>query len=169
MATEPHHATLTMPTANRARRLARYDAPAFARTMRGAVWTLVITVVGCRADPVDDSGIAATGARPAAASTDSVTARIVDPTAESRAELKATVEAALHGADVTLADDALVQSSLLNLGPRLVRDAQNNPIMGRDLGKPIQFELLRVGDACVLELRGTGERWTLSHTQCVAE
>jgi len=63
----------------------------------------------------------------------------------------------------------LVNSSLLVAGPKLVRDSQNNPIMGRDLGKPIQLELLGVGESCVLELRATGERWTLSHTQCVAE
>jgi hypothetical protein len=135
-----------------------------------AVWTLAIAVGGCRADSAAAPVVASTGGGTiAAAAADAVPARIVEPSAESRAELKATVDAALHGVDVTLADDALVHSSVLNIGPKLVRDAQNNPIMGRDLGRPIQFALLRVGDTCVLELRATGERWTLSHTTCVAE
>jgi len=120
--------------------------------------TIAVTTAGCRAP--DPSPPAQPREAPA---------RIAAPTAESRAALKAAVGAALNGADVTLADDAFVHSSLLVVGPKVVRDAQNNPIMGRDLGRPIQFELLRIGESCVLELRATGERWTLSHTQCVAE
>jgi len=116
-----------------------------------------LALAGCRSDPPPD------------AQTDERPARIVDPSPDSRAALKAAVGAALHGADVTLADDALVGSSLLDIAPKLARDAHGNPIMGRDLGRPIQFELLRIGNACVIELRATGERWTLSHTQCVAE
>jgi hypothetical protein len=155
VATEPDHAALTAPR--------RIRATARARCV--AAWVLALVVAGCRADSAD----APSAASQSGVSSDAVQARIVEPTAESRAELQATVAAALHGADVTLAADALVHSSLLIVGPKLVRDAQNNPIMGRELDKPTQFVLWRVGDTCELELRNTGEHWTLSHTQCVAE
>ena len=128
--------------------------------LRDLAAAIALACAGCRAaDPAPPDSIRPTEAP----------ARIVAPTAESRAALKAAVGIALNGVDVTLADDALMHSSVLVVGPKLVRDAQNNPIMGRDLGRPIQFELRRIGEACVLELRATGERWTLSHTQCVAE
>lgn len=108
---------------------------------------------GCKADP------------PAAAAP----ARIVEPTPESRAELKRVVSQALNGVDVTLADDALTHESLLNIDQKTYRDARGNPINGRQLGRPIQFVLLKEGEQCVLELRGSGQRWSLPATKCTAE
>ena len=96
-------------------------------------------------------------------------ARIVAPTAESRAELERVVATALRRADVTLADDALTGSSVLSVAPKPVRDAQNNQIMGRDLGTPAQFLLLKQDGKCVLELRGSDQRWVLTATTCVDE
>ena len=96
-------------------------------------------------------------------------ARIVDATSESRAELKLTVSRALNGADVALADDALTGSSVLIVEPKVYRDAQGNPINGRELRPPIQFELLKQGGQCVLELRSSGKRWPLPATTCVPE
>ena len=96
-------------------------------------------------------------------------ARIVDPDAASRAALHAAVVAALNGADVTLADDALTRSSRLIIEPVAYRDAQNNRIMGREVRPPAQFALSKRGEQCVLESTSTGQRWVLTATRCVAE
>ncbi len=96
-------------------------------------------------------------------------ARIVDPDAASRAALHAAVAAALNGADVTLADDALTGSSQLIIEPGVHRDAQNNRIMGREIRAPVQFVLLKHDGECVLESQATHQRWVLTATQCVAE
>ena len=96
-------------------------------------------------------------------------ARIIDPTSESRAELKRIVSRALNGLDVMLADDALTQSSLLIIEPKTYRDAQGNPINGRLLDVPVQFVLRKQGEHCVLESRSSGGRWELAETKCVTE
>ena len=96
-------------------------------------------------------------------------ARIVAPTAASRAELERVVSHALNGAAVTLAADALVYDSTLIIEPRAYRDAQNNRYMGRDPGAPTRFRLLRHGQRCVLERLGSDSRWPLLNTQCKAE
>jgi hypothetical protein len=108
------------------------------------------------------------GCRTDAAAAD-VPARIVDTTPESRAELKRVVSQALGGADVTLADDALMHDSMLNIDRKTYRDTRGNPIDGRELGMPIQFVLLKQGRRCVLELRSSGKRWNLPATKCAAE
>jgi hypothetical protein len=108
------------------------------------------------------------GCRTDAAAAD-VPARIVDATPESRAELKRVVSQALGGADVTLADDALMHDSMLNIDRKTYRDTRGNPIDGRELGMPIQFVLLKQGQRCVLELRSSGKRWNLPATKCAAE
>lgn len=79
------------------------------------------------------------------------------------------VAAALHGADVALADDALTKSSLLIIEPTVHRDVQNNRIMGREVRAPVQFVLLKHGDGCVLEASATHERWVLAATRCTPE
>ena len=96
-------------------------------------------------------------------------ARIVAPTATSRAELERVVSAALGGVAVQLADDALVHESRLIIEPRAYRDAQNNRIMGRDPGTPTRFRLLKRGEQCILERLDTQLRWTLADTRCVAD
>ena len=110
-------------------------------------------LMACKADPLPQDRLA----------------RIVAPTAQSRAELARVVAAALNRADVTLADDALTASSVLNIVPKPRHDAQNNQIMGRDVGVPTQFVLHQLGSDCVLELRSSGQRWVLAETTCVAE
>ncbi len=96
-------------------------------------------------------------------------ARIVAPTPASRAELERVVSAALDGVAVQLADDAFVDGSLLSVESRTYRDADGNRIMGRDLGKPTQFRLLKHGEQCVVERVGTERRLVLADTRCVAE
>jgi hypothetical protein len=93
-------------------------------------------------------------------------ARIVDPTPASRAALHAAVGAALGGADVTLAADALTQTSRLTIEHVVRRDDRGNPIMGRDLSQPIVFDLVRRGERCVLVRASDGARWPLTDTRC---
>ena len=96
-------------------------------------------------------------------------ARIVDPTDASRAALQKAVTAALHGVDVTLADDALTNSSLLTIEPKAHRDPEGNKAMGRDLGTPVQFRLVKHGMQCFLVLQSSGAKWPLRDTTCTVE
>jgi heme A synthase len=91
---------------------------------------------------------------------------ITAPTPASRAELAHVVSAALHGAPVTLADDALTKESLLIIERARMRDASGVPIDGRVTEKPEQFELVKSGSQCVLIHRRTGARHALTHTTC---
>ena len=117
---------------------------------------ITVTLAALTACKVDSSG-------------DEHPARIVAPNPASRAELERVVSAALDGAAVLLADDALVHGSVLIIEPHAYRDAQNNRIMGRDPGVPTQFRLLKRGDQCILEFSDTHRRWVLSDTRCAVE
>jgi hypothetical protein len=98
-----------------------------------------------------------------------IPARIIEPTAESRAELLDVVSNALHNANLTLADDALTKSSLLVIERKRHRDLNNNPVMGRELGQPEQFRLLLSGDQCVLIHLNSANRSALKNARCIAE
>jgi hypothetical protein len=102
----------------------------------------------------------------AAANAD-VPALIVNPTAESRAALVQTVRAALNGARVTLADEALTRESTLVIERTVRRDAAGRRVQGRELGLPERFRLVKSGGSCVLVHERTGRRSVLDHTQCV--
>ena len=95
-------------------------------------------------------------------------ARIVNADADSRAALQAAVNEAL-GTEVLLADDALTGTSLLTI-ERWPTGTMDNPVPeGRRLDKPIQFELVRNGDDCVLVKKSDGARYPLRNTDCAAE
>ena len=91
---------------------------------------------------------------------------ITAPTPASREELARVVSAALHGAPVTLADDALTKENLLFIERARIRDANGVPIDGRAREQPEQFQLVKSGSQCVLIHRRTGERHALTHTTC---
>jgi hypothetical protein len=101
-----------------------------------------------------------------AASRSDEPAVISAPTPASREELARVVSAALHGAPVTLADDALTKESLLIIERARRRDADGVRIDGRVMEKPEQFELVKSASQCVLIHRRTGERHVLTHTTC---
>ena len=92
---------------------------------------------------------------------------IVSPSDASRTELARVVREALHGAPVTLADDALTNSNTLIIEHANPRDAQGLPLDGRSLYRPERFELFARKSRCVLVQSRTGRRWTLRHTACV--
>jgi hypothetical protein len=93
---------------------------------------------------------------------------IVSPSDASRRELARVVREALHGAPVTLADDALTTSNTLVIEHANPRDAQGLPLDGRSLYRPERFELFARKSRCMLVQSRTGRRWTLRHTACVA-
>jgi hypothetical protein len=91
---------------------------------------------------------------------------LTKPTAESRAELVRTLSGALHGAPVTIADDALTRDSTLIVERARPRTADGMPLNGRETGRPEHFRLVKEGSRCVLVHEGTGKRWTLKAATC---
>lgn len=95
-------------------------------------------------------------------------ARIVNPDAASRAALQNAVDTAF-GTNVTLADDALTNSSLLTI-ERNPRPTMENPHpQGRNMELPMQLRLYINGSDCILVDERNQRRFTLSDTSCVAE
>jgi hypothetical protein len=111
-------------------------------------------------------GVLAVAACPARPGPPDVPAVLVNPTAESRAELARVVSGALNGAPVTLADDALVHDDTLVIERAPHRDASGRPLDGRETGRPEHFRLVRNDTRCVLIQQRTGRRWTLASATC---
>jgi len=95
-----------------------------------------------------------------------VPARIVEPDAHSRGELKRVVSEALNGADVTLAADALTKSSVLAIERKPARDASGQLISGREYERPEIFRLVKRGAKCALLHERTNARYELTNVQC---
>ncbi|HNP34234.1 MAG TPA: hypothetical protein PKK10_00160 [Woeseiaceae bacterium] len=95
-------------------------------------------------------------------------ARIVDASDESRAALQQVVNEVLR-TEVLLADDALTNSSVLTIERNIPRRIDGQPAQGRNMDTPIQFRLVKNGDACVLIESRDGARHYLPHTKCAAE
>jgi hypothetical protein len=124
-------------------------------SLRGAATLACIAMLaaGCKLSPVPEE-------RPA---------RIVEPTPESRAELRRVVGDMLFGADVALSDDALTTSSVLIVERSRSRSLDAPPLSGRDLGQPERFQLVTTGRGCVLIHENDQARYELLETACVAE
>ena len=95
-------------------------------------------------------------------------ARITDPTNASRAALQQTVNAVLN-TNVTLADDALTDSSLLIVERAMPRSMDGSPAQGRTMEMPIQFRLVINGDDCILIDQRDESRHVLQDTSCIPE
>ncbi len=95
-----------------------------------------------------------------------VPAVITSPTPEGRAELARVVSQALHGAPLTLADDALTRESTLIIERARARGPDGTPLLGRDTGRPERFRLVRDGSRCVLVHEGSGRRFVLRSATC---
>jgi hypothetical protein len=91
---------------------------------------------------------------------------LTSPTPESRAELARIVGSALHGAPVTLADDALTRDGTLIVDRAVARTGDGVRLNGRETGRPEHFRLVRRGSRCVLVHERTGRRWTLEAATC---
>ena len=91
---------------------------------------------------------------------------LTNPTAKSRAELARKLSGALHGAPITIADDALTRASTLIIERAQPRTADGVPLSGRETGRPEHFRLVKKGSRCVLVHERTGRRWTLKTATC---
>lgn len=94
-------------------------------------------------------------------------ARLLEPSAIARAELRAVVAAAVGQADIRLAADALTESDLLVLegAARAVRPELRLPPEA-EVGA-VHFRLLIEGERCVLLQPDSDRRWTLQEARCV--
>ncbi len=93
---------------------------------------------------------------------------IVNPDATSRAALQATVNALLH-TEVVLADDALTDTSILNIERKIPQSIEGSPAQGRSMEMPIQFHLVANGAECILIDQRDTSRTVLPDTACSVE
>jgi len=95
-------------------------------------------------------------------------ARIINPDDASRAELQVVVNSAF-GTNVTLADNALTNSSLLTI-ERNPRSTMENPNpVGRNMEMPFQLRLYSNGTDCVLVDQRDQTQHVLANTECEIE
>ena len=122
--------------------------------MRSLLWLFVAAfgIAGCQTVAMGDD-------KPA---------RISNPTDDSRAALQQTVNEVLN-TNVTLADDALTDSSLLIVERVMPKSMEGSPAQGRTMEMPIQFRLVINGDDCILIDQRDESRHVLQDTSCVAE
>lgn len=98
-----------------------------------------------------------------------VPALLTNPGKVTRLEIEQSISAALDGADITIAADALTLSSVLTIEHGMNRSIDRPPELGRDLGRPEHFQLVIDGPQCVLVHRRTGLHWILKKSECIAE
>jgi hypothetical protein len=110
--------------------------------------------------------VLATGACAMSTEPTDTPAKIVAPTAQSRAELRDAVMTALDGMPVTLADDALTRESTLSIERQPARDSGGQRIDARETTRPELFRLVKHSEACVLIHDRTQSRTTLKATRC---
>lgn len=88
--------------------------------------------------------------------------------ADTRAALRAAVSEMLQGAQVTLAEDALLHESWLTVERVRPRNAEGQLLNGRILERPEQFQLIKAGGQCVLVQHSSGRRKVLASVACRA-
>lgn len=91
---------------------------------------------------------------------------LIAPTAAARAELHDIVSAALGNPALTLADNALIQESVLIVERVPRTDSSGVLLDGRERGRPERFVLVTQGSRCLLVHERTGQRRQLQHAQC---
>jgi hypothetical protein len=95
-------------------------------------------------------------------------ARMIDADDDSRAALGRGVDT-LMGTHVTLAPDALTDSSYLTI-ETMPKPSMENPVpLGRDLSGPIRIRLLTDGTDCILLDTRTDARLRVDGIRCAAE
>ncbi|WHI45671.1 hypothetical protein ACJJIW_10325 [Microbulbifer sp. JMSA004] len=84
-------------------------------------------------------------------------ALLLETSPEIQSKLQTAVSQALGGAKVTLGPKVFVDDTVLVL--------ENTPkqmaLIGRDMGRPIKFQLVGNGEKCWLTRLSTGESWEL--------
>jgi hypothetical protein len=92
---------------------------------------------------------------------------IAAPTVDAQAELTRVVTAALGGAPVTLAADALTRDPVLVLDHREPPGLAGRVATGRTLDAPERFRLVLGGGRCELVRESDGRRFRLHDVECV--
>ena len=98
-----------------------------------------------------------------------VPALLTNASEDTQLEIEQSVSAALDGAKITIAADALTRSSILTIEQGMHRDIERPAELGRNLGRPEHFQLMVDGPQCVLVHQRTGLHWILRKAECVAE
>ena len=98
-----------------------------------------------------------------------IPALLTNPGEDTRLEIEQSLSAALDGAKITIAPDALTHSSVLMIEHGMSRSIDRLPELGRNPGRPEHFQLVIDGPQCVLVHQRTGLHWILKKTACVAE
>jgi hypothetical protein len=94
---------------------------------------------------------------------------VVEPDQSSRDALEFTLSEIFGGQQVTLADDALTQTSILTLEHSPGKQLDSQPALGRVVTKPLQFQLVKSGDECFLVDLRDARRYMLADTSCAPE
>jgi len=95
-------------------------------------------------------------------------ARLVAPDDTTFAKIKAVIEASLNGVKVQLASSYFVESSWLTIERTHKRNIQNQSPLGRSYEIPITFQLLKMGDECVLRKGEEEPLLALKQIKCEA-
>ena len=96
-------------------------------------------------------------------------ALVIQPDANSRAALQATLSGLFGGIEIRLADDALTHSSLLTLAVG-AQSALVDPVAGgRIVTEPYRFRLVQTGQDCILIDLRDHSRHRLADTACKPE
>jgi hypothetical protein len=84
-------------------------------------------------------------------------ALLEDTSPEVREKIRALVSEAMGGIKITLGPDVFMEKSLLVVES----DRQHMALIGRNMAKPIKFQLLTDGKRCWLTRLSSGESWEL--------
>jgi len=115
--------------------------------------TVILLLSGCRTITANDD-------QPAL---------IVEPSDASRAALRETLSSIFGGEEITLADDALTDSSILTLEISPSKLADSDAALGRVVGRPFSFQLIKNRHGCFLVDLRVAERHLLADTSCAPE
>lgn len=105
------------------------------------------------------------GACSTVANAENEPAVLINPSANTQAELKDVVSKALGGRTVRLAADSLTKENRLIID-KATHMRGGNPIMGRKIEKPDHFYLMMSGTDCLLRHEQSGEIYKLRTTEC---
>ena len=98
--------------------------------------------------------------------TDAPDALLSNSSGEVTAEITQTISAALNGAPVNIAPDALTKTSRLIIERREALGPDGIPIMGRRFEKPDHFVLKSSGSRCALWHEQSGDYHVLELAEC---
>jgi len=95
-------------------------------------------------------------------------ARLINPDEKSLAEIKGVIREALKGAEVKLAERIFIDSSWLSIERTHKKNIQNPHLSGRSYEMPITFQLLKIGEKCVIKKHDEERFWKLKQVKCQA-